>query len=85
MRLTLESYRPKRRDRDSTQFFAKNNGKLALSYKAIHKQFGYSTATISKAIDHILYASPLDALSARVLDRGGSDHLPVIAVFELKK
>ncbi len=44
-----------------------------------------SVGTIGKAIDHILYASPLDALSARVLDRGGSDHLPVIAVFELKK
>lgn len=54
MRLKLESYKPRRRDRDSTQFYAKNNGKLVLSYKSIHKQFGYSTATISKAIDQLV-------------------------------
>jgi DNA-binding MarR family transcriptional regulator len=54
MRLKLESYQPSRRDRESTQFFAKNNGKLVLSYKSIHRQFGYSTATISKAIDQLV-------------------------------
>jgi DNA-binding MarR family transcriptional regulator len=54
MRLKLESYQPSRKDRESTQFFAKNNGKLVLSYKSIHRQFGYSTATISKAIDQLV-------------------------------
>jgi len=44
-----------------------------------------SVGTFGKAIDHVLYAPPLDALSARVLKRGGSDHLPVLAVFETKK
>ncbi|HUT30838.1 MAG TPA: hypothetical protein VMX13_13685 [Sedimentisphaerales bacterium] len=54
MRLGLDSYKPRRRDRDSTQFYTKNNGKLVLSYKSIHKQFGYSTATVSKAIDRLV-------------------------------
>ena len=54
MRLTLESYQPGKRDRDSTRFYAKNNGKLVLSYRSIHEQFGYSTATISKAIDRLV-------------------------------
>lgn len=36
------------------RFFAENNGELKLSYKSIHGQFGYSTATISKAIDQLV-------------------------------
>jgi DNA-binding MarR family transcriptional regulator len=36
------------------RFFAENNGELKLTYKSIHKQFGYSTATISKAIDQLV-------------------------------
>jgi DNA-binding GntR family transcriptional regulator len=36
------------------RYYARNNGKLILSYKSIHKQFGYSTATISKAIDQLV-------------------------------
>ena len=55
MRLKLESYKPSKYSRKSSQqFFAKNNGKLVLSYKSIHEQFGYSTATISKAIDRLV-------------------------------
>ena len=54
MRLKLESYQPRKRHRDSTRYYAKNNGKLVLSYKSIHKQFGYSSATISKAIDQLV-------------------------------
>jgi hypothetical protein len=54
MRLKLESYRPNKRHRDNTQYYAKNNGKLVLSYKSIHRQFGYSTATISEAIDRLV-------------------------------
>jgi len=53
MRLKLESYTPSRRRRKNTRFYAGNNGKLVLSYKSIHGQFGYSTATISKAIDQL--------------------------------
>lgn len=53
MRLKLESYEPSRRRRSNTRFYAGNNGKLVLSYKSIHGQFGYSTATISKAIDRL--------------------------------
>lgn len=52
MRLKLESYKPNRRRRN-TRFYAGNNGKLVLSYKSIYKQFGYSTATISRAIDQL--------------------------------
>jgi hypothetical protein len=36
------------------RFFAENNGELKLTYKSIHGQFGYSTATISKAIDQLV-------------------------------
>lgn len=55
MRLILDRYKPhKHSDRSKEQFYAKNNGKLVLSYKSIHKQFGYSTATISKAIDRLV-------------------------------
>jgi len=53
-RLKLDSYKPGRRYKESQKFYAKNNGKLVLSYKSIHKQFGYSTATISKAIDRLV-------------------------------
>lgn len=55
MRLTLDNYKPQRNNqRSSQQFFAKNNGKLKLTYKDIYKQFGYSTRTISKAIDQLV-------------------------------
>lgn len=36
------------------RFFAENNGELKLSYPAIYGKFGYSTATISKAIDQLV-------------------------------
>jgi hypothetical protein len=51
MRLTLESYKPKR---NTQKFYAKNNGKLIITYKQMHKMFGYSTATISSAIDRLV-------------------------------
>ncbi len=54
MRLKLESYKPRKQHRNSTRFYTVNNGKLVFSYKSIHKQFGYSTATISKAIDRLV-------------------------------
>jgi DNA-binding MarR family transcriptional regulator len=41
------------RQRRGKRFFAENNGKLVISYKSIHDMFGYSTATISKAIDRL--------------------------------
>jgi endonuclease/exonuclease/phosphatase (EEP) superfamily protein YafD len=40
--------------------------------------------TLRQRLDHILYRRPLHCLSARVLDRGASDHLPVVAVFEVR-
>lgn len=54
MRIKLECYKPNRRDRKKDKYYAGNNGKLVLTYKSIHKQFGYSTATISKAIDRLV-------------------------------
>jgi len=36
------------------KFFAENNGELVLSYKSITGQYGYSSATISKAIDQLV-------------------------------
>ena len=54
MRLTLDKYQPRKPHRNSERYYAKNNGELVLSYKSIHKQFGYSTATISKAIDRLV-------------------------------
>lgn len=54
MRLKLESYQPRKPHRESSRFYAVNNGELVLSYKSIHKQFGYSSATISKAIDQLV-------------------------------
>ena len=53
-RLKLESYKPRKQHRNSTRFYAANNGELVLSYKSIHRQFGYSSATISKAIDRLV-------------------------------
>ena len=40
--------------------------------------------TLRQRLDHILYRRPLHCLSARVLDCGASDHLPVVAVFEVR-
>ena len=55
MRLKLESCKAQRRSRSSSQqFFTKNNGKLVFRYSDIHKMFGYSTATISSAIDRLV-------------------------------
>ena len=54
MRLTLDKYQPRKPHRNSERYYAKNNGELVLSYKSIHKQFGYSSATISKAIDRLV-------------------------------
>jgi DNA-binding MarR family transcriptional regulator len=53
MRVKLDSYKPSKRRKRDTRFYAGNNGKLVLSYKSIHGQFGYSTATISRAIDQL--------------------------------
>jgi hypothetical protein len=50
MRLKVNSSGGRKR---SQRFFAENNGELVLSYKSIHDQYGYSTATISKAIDQL--------------------------------
>ena len=52
-RLKLEKYKTRKPNRNSDRFYAVNNGELVLTYKSIHKQFGYSTATISKAIDRL--------------------------------
>ena len=55
MRLKLDSHKPSNYSRKSSQeFFAKNNGKLVLRYSDIHKMFGYSTATISSAVDRLV-------------------------------
>lgn len=54
MRLKLDCYKPNRRNRRNEKFYAGNNGKLVLRYSDIHKMFGYSTATISKAIDRLV-------------------------------
>ncbi len=54
MRLKLDGYKPKKRYKGDERFYEKNNGQLVLTYKGIHKQFGYSTATISKAIDQLV-------------------------------
>jgi len=53
MRLKLDNYKPSRKNR-SQQFYAGNNGELKISYKSIHEMFGYSTATISNAIDQLV-------------------------------
>ncbi|HUX00759.1 MAG TPA: endonuclease/exonuclease/phosphatase family protein [Phycisphaerae bacterium] len=37
--------------------------------------------TLRKTLDHIFYGPGLEPLEARVIDRGASDHLPVLAVF----
>ena len=37
---------------------------------------------ISMQLDHIMYSEHLTPLSARVIEEGRSDHLPVMAVFE---
>ena len=37
---------------------------------------------VTKRLDHILYTPELYCLEARVIRRGASDHMPVLAVFE---
>ena len=54
MRLVLECKRYRNYRRQNKTFYAKNNGELKLTYKEIHRMFGYSTATISKAIDRLV-------------------------------
>ena len=54
IRLTVHKYNPRKPNRESDRYYAVNNGELVLSYKSIHKQFGYSSATISKAIDQLV-------------------------------
>jgi len=54
MRLRLDEYKPRKPNRESDRYYAKNNGELVLSYKSIYRQFGYSTATISSAIDRLV-------------------------------
>jgi len=41
-----------------------------------------SYVTLRDRLDHILYSSGLHCLSARVVEAGGSDHYPVIALFQ---
>lgn len=38
--------------------------------------------TVSRRFDHIVYGPGLEPLSARVIQAGASDHLPVVAIFE---
>jgi endonuclease/exonuclease/phosphatase (EEP) superfamily protein YafD len=40
--------------------------------------------TLTDRFDHILYSADLQCLHALVLDRGASDHLPVVARFQRK-
>jgi endonuclease/exonuclease/phosphatase family metal-dependent hydrolase len=44
-----------------------------------------SVGTFSDRLDHILYSPDLHCFYARVIKRGASDHLPVVAVFGEKK
>lgn len=44
-----------------------------------------STITLRGRLDHILYSKRLHALEARVIQKGGSDHFPLLAVLELKR
>ena len=52
MRLKLNST-GRKHPKQGQRFFAENNGKLVISYPSIHKQFGYSLRTISKAINQL--------------------------------
>ena len=55
IRLKLDHYKPSKYSRRSSeQFFESNNGKLVFRYSDIYKMFGYSTATISSAIDQLV-------------------------------
>jgi endonuclease/exonuclease/phosphatase (EEP) superfamily protein YafD len=40
--------------------------------------------TLHERLDHVLYRGPLYCLDAFVLDRGQSDHLPIVAAFEVR-
>ena len=41
--------------------------------------------TVKHRLDHLLYSAPLHCLEARVVQKGESDHYPVIAVFESRR
>ena len=51
-RITVECQQY-RRSKDK-KIFAQNNGKIKLSYTQMNKMFGFSTDTISKAIDRLV-------------------------------
>ena len=44
-----------------------------------------SIITLKKRFDHILYSPELRCLNSQVVKAGGSDHFPVLAIFEMKK
>lgn len=54
IRLTLECDKSRNRRRGDERYFAKNNGTLILRYSDIHKMFGYSSRTISKALNKLV-------------------------------
>ena len=41
--------------------------------------------TLRARLDHILYSRDLHALEARVIQKGGSDHFPLLGVFERRR
>lgn len=49
--------------------------------KATTWRWNTPTGAIKRTFDHILYDHRLEPLSAHALERGRSDHLPVVAVF----
>ena len=42
-----------------------------------------SIGPVTSELDHVVYDPHLEPLSVRVVQAGNSDHLPVVAVFEL--
>lgn len=53
-RLTVDCLKGNKRSGGGEQYFAKNNGKLVFRYSDIHEMFGYSSDTISKALDRLV-------------------------------
>lgn len=71
---------------DSIGWLAERGLKDALpEFDATTKTWRWTTSvgiTVKHRLDHLLYSPGLRCLEARVLQKGASDHYPVVAVFE---
>lgn len=74
------------RDGDAVEFLARVGLKSALGeFSPYQRTWRWNTSVgqISSELDHMVYDPRLEPLNVWVVERGRSDHLPVVGLFEL--